>query len=225
MHPVEDLREPADRAGSNHPDMPAQLGERLREYYPEVAEIEPHSALGAVLRRLSVALDAAEAGRHVPSAFKDDLISLVPRLRRYALSLSFDAIEADDLVQYTLLKAWEHRARFEPGTSLLAWLFTILRNNFINGRRKHRLEVPDPDGAHAASLSEPAGQDHVLGLRELQAAIDRLEPTHREALILVAVDGLPYEAASAIIGCPAGTVKSRVSRARDRLTQDLGFAD
>ena len=225
---MQPANEPCDRsepAGSVHSLIPAQLGDRLREYYSEVDFIDPRSRLRAVLARLSAALDAAEADRQVPGAFKEDLIGLVPRLRRYALSLTFDASEADDLVQFTLLKAWEHRQRFQPGTSLVAWLFTILRNGFINGRRKHRLEVPDPDGTHAAALFEPARQDHRLRLQELQAAIDRLEPSSREALMLVAVDGLPYEAAASVIGCPAGTVKSRVSRARDRLIQELGTTE
>lgn len=222
VRPADELRTAAEGAGSPHTFVHTELGKRLREYYPQVAEIDHSSPLGAVLERLSAALDAADATRQLPNAFKDDLISLVPRLRRYALSLTFDGSEADDLVQFTLLKAWEHRRRFQPGTSLVAWLFTILRNNFINGRRKRSREVPDPDGAHAAILSEPARQDHTLRLRDLQAAISRLEPAHREALMLVAVDGLPYEAAATVIGCPAGTVKSRVSRARDRLLQELG---
>jgi RNA polymerase sigma-70 factor, ECF subfamily len=221
MRPVDELPVGADGAGALHTFVHAELGQRLRQYYPEVAEIDSHSPLGAVLQRLSLALDAADASRQLPSAFKDDLITLVPRLRRYALSLTFDGNEADDLVQFTLLKAWEHRSRFQPGTSLVAWLFTILRNSFINGRRKRSRELPDPDGAHAALLSEPARQDHALQLRDLQAAISRLDPAHREALMLVAVDGLPYEAAATVMGCPAGTVKSRVSRARDRLLQEL----
>ncbi|MCJ2089930.1 sigma-70 family RNA polymerase sigma factor [Methylobacterium sp. E-005] len=222
MRSAAERRSPATEAGSLHSHVQAQLGERLRQYYPEVAEVDPDSPLGAVLKRLSTALDAADANRPVPCAFRDDLIGLVPRLRRYALSLTFDGNEADDLVQFTLLKAWEHRGRFQPGTSLVAWLFTILRNTFINGRRKRSREVPDPDGTYASLLSEPARQDQTLNLRDLQAAIDRLEPTHREALMLVAVDGLPYEAAASVIGCPTGTVKSRVSRARDRLLHELG---
>ena len=222
MQPADELRDAADDAGRRRTFFPGDLGDRLREYYPEVAAVDPGSSLGAVLGRLSVALDLADTRRALPTAFKDELIGLVPRLRRYALSLTFDGNEADDLVQFTLLKAWEHRGRFEPGTSLVAWLFTILRNGFINGRRKRSREVPDPDGVHAAHLSEPPGQDHTLRLRDLQAAIGRLEPAHREALMLVAVDGLPYEAAASVIGCPSGTVKSRVSRARDRLIQELG---
>lgn len=197
-----------------------QLGQRLREYYPQVVEIEPDSRLGRVLGRLTEALGQARGG--VPAAFRDDLIGMVPRLRRYALSLTHDSIEADDLVQMTLLKAWEFRARFEPGSNLVAWLFTILRNGHINGRRKYWREIADPDGTHAGTLSEPAAQEHTIDLRDLQQALERLDVAHREALTLVAVEGLTYEAAAAIIGCPPGTVKSRVSRARDRLALDLG---
>jgi RNA polymerase sigma-70 factor (ECF subfamily) len=224
VQPANEKRDPADASDPVISYVHAQLGHRLRQYYSEVVAVDVGSRLAAVLDRLSAALDAAEAGGQVPDAFKDDLIALVPRLRRYALSLTFDGAEADDLVQFTLLKAWEHRERYEPGTRLVAWLFTILRNGFINGRRKRRLEIADPDGLHAATVSEPAAQDHALGLKEVQAAIDRLEPAYREALLLVAIDGLPYEAAAAVIGCPAGTVKSRVSRARDRLLRDLGEA-
>ncbi|MCJ2073200.1 sigma-70 family RNA polymerase sigma factor [Methylobacterium sp. J-030] len=222
MRSADELPGPVSEASAVHSPVHPSLGERLRQYYPQVAEIDRSSPLGAILQRLSTALDAADARRAVPRAFKDDLIGLVPRLRRYAQSLTCDGTEADDLVQFTLLKAWEHRGHFQPGTSLVAWLFTILRNGFINGRRKRRREVPDPDGMYASVLSEPARQDHRLDLRDLQAAIDRLEPAHREALMLVAVDGLPYEAAATVIGCPAGTVKSRVSRARDRLVRELG---
>ena len=158
------------------------------------------------------------------SQFRTDLIAAVPHLRRFALSLTRDAVESDDLVQFTLLKAWEHQGRFQSGTRLIAWLFTILRNGFLNGRLKRRREVPDPDGLHAARLSRPADQEDRIDVRDLQSALDRLEPAQREALLLIAVDDLSYEEAAAIIGCPRGTVKSRVSRARDRLTRELGDA-
>lgn len=199
-----------------------QLGRRLREYYPQVVEIDADSRLGRVLARLTDALQAAEPDGGVPAAFRDDLIGMVPRLRRYALSLTHDSVEADDLVQMTLLKAWEFRERFKTGTNFVAWLFTILRNGHINGRRKYWREVADPDGAHAGTLAEPANQQHRIDLQDLETALGRLDAAHREALILVAVEGLTYEAAAAIIGCPPGTVKSRVSRARDRLSHDLG---
>ena len=200
----------------------AQFEEALEEYYLESARIDAASRLGSVLERLTAALDAAEATTQVPASFKTDLIAMVPSLRRYALSLTFDVAEADDLVQHMLLKAWEHRRRFQPGTNLVGSLFTILRKHFSNGRRKHRLEVPDVDGLQANSLSSPAQQEHRAEMRNVQAALDRLDPTHREALLLVAVEGLSYEAAAEVIGCPRGTVKRRVSRARDRLAAELG---
>ncbi|AWN34482.1 RNA polymerase subunit sigma-24 [Methylobacterium radiodurans] len=172
------------------------------------------------MRRLAEALDAAEA--RTEQGFTSDLIGVLPDLRRFALSLTRDATESEDLVQYTLLKAWEHRTRYTPGTGLKAWLFTILRNRHINGRRKHRREVPDPDGAHAAGLSSLADQEDRLDLRDLQEALDRLDPAQREALLLVAIEDLSYEDAAIRIGCPPGTVKSRVSRARGRLAFELG---
>lgn len=220
MQPAVEDHDPVSTPGDLLTFVNVQLGQRLREYYPQVVEIEPDSRLGRVLGRLTEALGQARGG--VPAAFRDDLIGMVPRLRRYALSLTHDSIEADDLVQMTLLKAWEFRARFEPGSNLVAWLFTILRNGHINGRRKYWREIADPDGTHAGTLSEPAAQEHTIDLRDLQQALERLDVAHREALTLVAVEGLTYEAAAAIIGCPPGTVKSRVSRARDRLALDLG---
>ncbi|MCJ2134273.1 sigma-70 family RNA polymerase sigma factor [Methylobacterium sp. J-026] len=200
----------------------AALGISLREHYPQVAPIDPTSRLGRVLARLSEVLDEADAEVRVAGGFRADLIAAAPHLRRFALSLTRDAVESDDLVQFTLLKAWEHRARFEPGTRMIAWLFTILRNGYLNGRIKHRLEVPDTDGAHAARLARPADQEHTLHVQDLQAALDRLDPVQREALLLIALDDLSYEEAAEILGCPSGTVKSRVSRARSRLARDLG---
>lgn len=200
----------------------AEIGRNLRNYYPEIDGVEAESRLGRVLVRLSQALDAAEAEAQVSASFRTDLIGLVPRLRRFALSLTRDQTEADDLVQFTLLKAWEHRARFAMGTNLAGWLFTILRNSFVNGRLKYRREVPDPQGLYAASLESPADQEDKVNLHDLRSALDRLDPIQREALLLVAVEDLTYEAAAELMGCPAGTVKSRVSRARDKLALELG---
>ncbi len=216
-----EILEPSDEPSDVAAFVFAELGQRLREYYPEAAPIEPDSRLGKVLSRLTRILGATEANGPAV-AFSQELIGIVPRLRRYATSLTRDAIEADDLVQMTLLKAWEFRDRFEPGSNLVAWLFTILRNGHINGRRKYWREVADPDGAHAGTLAEPAAQEHKVELHDLQQALGRLDQPHREALTLIAVEGLTYEAAAAILGCPPGTVKSRVSRARDRLSHELG---
>lgn len=200
----------------------SDLGRDLRDFYPEVAFVDETSPLGLTLRRLSEVLDAAET--RVERRFTSELVGVVPDLRRYALSLSRNATESEDLVQYTLLKAWEHRTSYQPGTSLKSWLFTILRYGHLNGRMKYRREVPDPEGSHAAGLSSLADQEHRLDVQDMQEALARLEPAQREALLLVAVEDLTYEAAAARIGCPPGTVKSRVSRARDRLAAELGEA-
>ncbi|MCJ2085379.1 sigma-70 family RNA polymerase sigma factor [Methylobacterium sp. E-005] len=178
--------------------------------------------LGLVLRRLSQVLDAAES--RAERRFTSELVGVVPDLRRFALSLTRNATESEDLVQFTLLKAWEFRVKFEPGTRLKAWLFTILRNGYLNARIKRRREVPDPAGSYAAGLCSLADQEHRLDVRDMQVALGRLDPAQREALLLVAVEDLSYEAAAARIGCPPGTVKSRVSRARNRLAAELGEA-
>lgn len=221
LHVAEPFRSPAtDDAMISFTS--AELGRDLRIYYPEVAWIDDDSRLAGALRRLSEALDAAETRSEL--GFAAELIAVVPHLRRYALSLSRNATESDDLVQFTLLKAWEHRTSYSPGTSLKSWLFTILRNGHLTGRLKYRREVPDPEGSYAAGLSSRADQEHRLDVQDVQQALDRLEPRQREALLLIAVEDLSYETAAARIGCPPGTVKSRVSRARDRLAVELGEA-
>lgn len=198
------------------------LGRDLRDFYPEVAFVDETSPLGPVLRRLAQSLDAAET--RAECRFPSDLDGVVPDLRRYALSLSWNTTESEDLVQYTLLRAWEHRTNYRPGTSLKAWLFTILRKGHLSGRMKYSREVPDPEGSHAAGLASLADQEHRLDVQEMQEAIARFGADQREALLLVAVEDLTYEAAAERLGCRTGTVKSRVSRARDRLAAELGEA-
>lgn len=220
-HAAEHLRSPATHGAVISFERHA-LGRDLRDFYPEVAFVDETSPLGLVLRRLAQSLDAAET--RAERRFTSDLVGVVPDLRRFALSLTRDATESEDLVQYTLLKAWEHRTSYRPGTSLKAWLFTILRNGHLNGRMKYRREVPDPEGSHAAGLASLADQEHRLDVRDMQEALARLGADQREALLLVAVEDMTYEAAAERLGCRPGTVKSRVSRARDRLAAELGEA-
>ena len=86
--------------------------------------------------------------------FREDILALIPNLRAYAYSLTRDWDFADDLVQDTLTRAWQHRDRFEEGTNLGAWLFTILRNLFYSTHRKRVRQVNDPDGTYAAGQLE-----------------------------------------------------------------------
>jgi len=149
--------------------------------------------------------------------WRDDLLAMTPVLRAFAWSLCHDMTDADDLVQDTLAKAWGHRDRFAPGSNLRAWLFTILRNTFYTGLARRRREVRDEDGAFAARLTVPESQDWSMSVEELRRALQRLPPTHREALILVGGAGMTYREAAEVCGCAVGTIKSRVNRARARL--------
>lgn len=154
---------------------------------------------------------------------KEALIAELPSLRAFAISLCGDPDRADDLVQETIMKAWAAFASFTEGTSLRAWLFTILRNTFFSHRRKHRREVQDVDGIAASHLVAQPGQLPHLDLADFRTALERLPPDQREALILIGASGFSYEEAAEICGCAVGTVKSRVSRARDRLSEMLGI--
>jgi RNA polymerase sigma-70 factor (ECF subfamily) len=122
------------------------------------------------------------------------------------------------------MKAWANLARYEAGTNLRAWLFTILRNTFYSEHRKHRLEIEDADGHLAAGLSTPARQNDHMDFEDFRVALQQLAPDQREALILVGASGLSYEEAAEICGCAVGTIKSRVNRARGRLGELLGLA-
>jgi len=151
------------------------------------------------------------------ASLKDQLVAELPALRAFAISLSGRHDMADDLMQETLMKAWASRESFMPGTSLRAWLFTIMRNTFFSHYRKTKREVQDVDGVAASNLvSNPAQQGH-MDLADFSAALDTLPADQREALILVGASGFTYEEAAEIAGCAVGTVKSRVNRARQRL--------
>ena len=124
-------------------------------------------------------------------------------------------------MQETLAKAWAHRSKFKEGTNLRAWLFTILRNTYYGEMRSRRREVADSDGQHAAQLASPPAQLHYLELQNVARAFERLTAGQREALFLVGVSGLTYDEAARIGGCAVGTIKSRVSRARKALLNEL----
>ncbi len=128
---------------------------------------------------------------------------------------------ADDLVQETVLKAWAKLDSFEPGTKMRAWLFTILRNTFLSIVRKRAREIEDVDHAHASSVVELPAQSGVPDLVDFKRAFGELPAAQREALILVGAAGFTYEEAAEICSVAAGTIKSRVNRARKALSGSL----
>ena len=121
-------------------------------------------------------------------------------------------------MQETLLRALANIDSFQPGSNLPAWLFTILRNLFRSDYRKRRREVEDADGSYAKTLKTQPAQGAHLEFEEFRAALDKLPQDQREALILVGASGFSYEDAAAICGCAVGTIKSRVNRARSKLS-------
>ncbi|WP_340107838.1 sigma-70 family RNA polymerase sigma factor [Pikeienuella sp. HZG-20] len=152
-------------------------------------------------------------------AFRDELMATMPAVRGFARTFERDAARADDLVQETMVKAWASRERFKAGTNMKAWLFTILRNSYISQYRKKKREVEDIDGEMTAGLSERGRQEGHMAMLDLRAALAELPHNQREAVILVGAAGFSYDEAAEVIGVAAGTVKSRVSRARARLEE------
>lgn len=151
------------------------------------------------------------------------LAEQTPALRVLARTLTRNETRSQDLVQETLAKAWAARAGYRAETRLRAWLFTILRNTWVSDLRKRRREVEDAGDVLAGKLSEAPRQEHASALREFVAALETLPRCQREALVLVGGAGFTQEEAAEICGCAVGTVKSRVSRARARLTELLGL--
>ena len=149
--------------------------------------------------------------------FKGELITLIPQMRAFARTLCGDMTMAEDLAQDALLRAWNKRGSYEPGTNLKAWTFMILRNQFYSDKRRSWRSTPlDPETAERTLIatSNPIAS---LELDEVRRALNLLPDDQREALILIGAGGLSYEEVSAICDCAIGTIKSRVSRARDRL--------
>lgn len=157
----------------------------------------------------------------VSPGFKNDLLGAIPSLRAFAVSLSQNADRADDLVQETLVKAWDKHLSFQPGTNMKAWLFTILRNEFYSQMRKRGREVQDSEGVMTGRLAVHPSQHGLLDLEDFRAALAQLPEDQRESIILIGASGFSYEEAAEICGCAVGTIKSRVSRARTRLQEIL----
>src|SRR5215211_654544 len=154
--------------------------------------------------------------------FRADLLSATRNLRAFALSLVGDADRADDLVQDTLLRTLQKQDRFEPGTNLQAWLFTLMRKLFYSEYRRRKREVEDVNDLLAAKLSTLPEQPGRVEFAELRCALAQLSDEQREAVLLIGAEGFSYEEAAVICGTAVGTIKSRVNRARTRLAELLG---
>jgi len=145
----------------------------------------------------------------------DDLTPWVPRLRRYARALAGNRDDADDLVQDTLERAWSRAALWRNVADMRAWLFGIMHNLHVDALRRGRLAVVALDDDTDAVAPPPQASRAVV--LDLQAALERLAPEHREVLLLVALEDMAYADIARTLGIPLGTVMSRLSRGRERL--------
>ncbi|MBO6784444.1 MAG: RNA polymerase sigma factor [Alphaproteobacteria bacterium] len=159
----------------------------------------------------------------VDNNFDNDLEEVRPQLVRFALGLTRDPTAAEDLAQRAILRGLNNRGAFEAGTNLRAWLFTIARNCHIDDIRRDQrrgrsveLETVEDAGAQIPNQFEN------VELIELRQKLTELSETDREVLLMIAVEGMPYEEAAEILGVAVGTIKSRLSRARRRLRKLMG---
>lgn len=169
---------------------------------------------------LQVQMGKAIQPQHETPEVRSGLAVLLPDLRGFARFLTRDTTAADDLVQETVLRALGSAGQFVVGSNLKAWLFTIQRNIFYEGRRRHVREVAYAEQQN--HVQEDVREDVVEtsdNMLDLSAMLWRLPELLREALILVGAQELTYEEASRICGVPVGTMKARVSRARSQLVE------
>jgi RNA polymerase sigma-70 factor (ECF subfamily) len=180
---------------------------------------------GCSLSAVKVRSESSAFSQRPISSFQSEMIAAMPRLRSFAISLSKDRDRAEDLVQETFVRALTFEDRFESRGEILPWLKTILRNQFYSEQHKRRREIADADGKYAETLVTKAEQQIRVEYSRVFAELSKLPRTMRDALLLVGRDGLSYDEASLAENCPKGTMKTRVHRARTRLTETLGLGD
>jgi RNA polymerase sigma-70 factor (ECF subfamily) len=177
----------------------------------------PKTNAKRVNRDCSVRSNPPKPGSVEPSVEKA-ILALVPRLTRYARTLTRDTAAADDLVQDCLTTALRKIHMWEPGTDLRAWLFTILHHQHVNGLRR--------DARHRASINlqksyrtfaQAPDQTMRLELRDLERALAQLPKDQRSLILGIGIDGMGYEEAASAFNVPLGTVRSRIARGRERL--------
>jgi RNA polymerase sigma factor (sigma-70 family) len=155
------------------------------------------------------------------ACFQEEVTQLVPELRRFARRFHSTPHDIDDLVQDTVLKALANADKFQPGTRLKSWMFTIMRNIFCTKFGLQKREHVGIQDDVAGTRSVDAAQEWSLRGQELEKAIQQLPDHYRLALKMVFIDGISYEGAAERCHCPVGTVKSRVNRARQQLAKQL----
>ncbi|HZL59232.1 MAG TPA: RNA polymerase sigma factor [Stellaceae bacterium] len=160
------------------------------------------------------------------ASFSDQLVAVLPRLRRFARGLTGSAVEADDLVQAACERALSRTHQFQPGTRFDSWMFRIVQTVWIDLlRARGTRKVESEDVAINIGSDESVRRVEArLALREVQAVVATLPTEQRVALLLVTVEGLSYKEAAEIAGVPVGTIMSRLARARGAVAAKLETA-
>lgn len=160
-------------------------------------------------------------GKLPADTFERDLVALLPHLRNFSRMLCGRREFSEDIAQETLIKAWRARDRFQPGTNLRAWLFTILRHEYYSYRRRAWRQA-SWDEDFADNIPAPADeQSWAMDLSDCTRALEQLPVGQRETVLLVGVGGFSYEDAASVLQSPVGTLKSRLARGRSNLTKLL----
>ena len=155
--------------------------------------------------------------------FQDrELVSLIPAMRAFSRTFCRTKTDADDLIQETLTRALANAHRFQSGTRLKSWLFTIMRNTFLTSAKRYTRESPGAADCVSTLCVSTPNQEWCQRSNEVGRALDRLPYDQREVIVLVAIAGFGYEEAAEVCGCAVGTIKSRLNRARGRLQELLG---
>lgn len=151
------------------------------------------------------------------NSLENDIAALLPRLRRFARSITFHREDADDVVQIAVERALTRSAQWEPGTRLDSWMFRIVKNAWIDEvrarARRDQLFAPEEEGEHVGDDRAEAQQQRMA----IEQALRRLSEEHRMVIGLVLVDGMPYKEAAEVLDIPMGTLTSRLARAREAL--------
>ncbi len=155
-------------------------------------------------------------------AVQAEMVRIIPILRNFATRFVRDRNEVDDLVQETLARSLANIDKFQPGTRLRSWMFTIMRNTFCTRYHRGRREISGIDDCVSLCASVPPAQEWSIRMKEFSDAVASLSPDHRRAFDIVLMDGETYETAASRCGCPVGTIKSRVNRIRLALAQQTG---
>lgn len=157
--------------------------------------------------------------------FEDELIALLPRLRRFAHALSRNTADADDLAQATVERALRSKAQWQPGSRLDSWAYRIMRNLWIDTARararKDKVEAPEEE-AETVGEDPRESMDAVVDVARMMAAMERLPDEQREVVALILIEGFGYREVSEMLGVPIGTVSSRLVRGRTALLAMVG---